>query len=570
MSKQNKEKTEIQKALLSVKHSFISIGVFSFFINILMLVPALYMLQVYDRVVTSRSEETLVMLTLIVVWLFMTMGVLEFIRSRILIRVGNRLDQYMNVNLFASMFDRTVKEPGNDSAQPINDMNNLRQYMSGNGPFAFFDAPWLPIYIAILFMFDPYFGIFGIVAAIILFLLAVANERSTKKLLEESGSESLASSNYAASCLKNAEVVSAMGMESSLRDRWLERHLSFLKKQSDASDRASVLTNMSKNLRLMFQSLILGLGAWLAINDEITPGMMIAGSIILGRALAPLDLLIGSWKGFGSARSAYKRLYELFAAYPPKPNTMALPDPEGQLSCEAVMVVPPGAQTPSVKGVTFALNKGDVMAVIGPSAAGKSSLVRAMLGVWPLMAGKVRLDGADVHAWDKDHLGRFVGYLPQDIELFSGTISENICRFGALDPERVVRAAKMAGVHDMILRLPQGYDTVLASGSSGLSGGQRQRIGLARALYGEPRLVILDEPNSNLDEHGEKALSEALVQLKENNVTVVLISHRKQVLKQADKVLLMAQGEMKGFGERDEILLALQNGQISLTNQSKS
>ncbi|KUJ75891.1 peptidase [Thiomicrospira sp. XS5] len=570
MSKQNKEKTEIQKALLSVKHSFISIGVFSFFINILMLVPALYMLQVYDRVVTSRSEETLVMLTLIVVWLFMTMGVLEFIRSRILIRVGNRLDQYMNVNLFASMFDRTVKEPGNDSAQPINDMNNLRQYMSGNGPFAFFDAPWLPIYIAILFMFDPYFGIFGIVAAIILFLLAVANERSTKKLLEESGSESLASSNYAASCLKNAEVVSAMGMESSLRERWLERHLSFLKKQSDASDRASVLTNMSKNLRLMFQSLILGLGAWLAINDEITPGMMIAGSIILGRALAPLDLLIGSWKGFGSARSAYKRLFDLFAAYPPQPNTMALPDPEGQLSCEAVMVVPPGAQTPSVKGVSFALNKGEVMAVVGPSAAGKSSLVRAMLGVWPLMAGKVRLDGADVHAWDKDHLGRFVGYLPQDIELFSGTISENICRFGALDPDRVVRAAKMAGVHEMILRLPQGYDTVLASGSSGLSGGQRQRIGLARALYGEPRLVILDEPNSNLDEHGEKALSEALVQLKENNVTVVLISHRKQILKQADKVLLMAQGEMKGFGERDEILLALQNGQISLTNQSKS
>lgn len=570
MSKQNKEKTEIQKALLSVKHSFISIGVFSFFINILMLVPALYMLQVYDRVVTSRSEETLVMLTLIVVWLFMTMGVLEFIRSRILIRVGNRLDQYMNVNLFASMFDRTVKEPGNDSAQPINDMNNLRQYMSGNGPFAFFDAPWLPIYIAILFMFDPYFGIFGIVAAIILFLLAVANERSTKKLLEESGSESLASSNYAASCLKNAEVVSAMGMGSSLRDRWLERHLSFLKKQSDASDRASVLTNMSKNLRLMFQSLILGLGAWLAINDEITPGMMIAGSIILGRALAPLDLLIGSWKGFGSARSAYKRLFDLFAAYPPQPNTMALPDPEGQLSCEAVMVVPPGAQTPSVKGVSFALNKGEVMAVVGPSAAGKSSLVRAMLGVWPLMAGKVRLDGADVHAWDKDHLGRFVGYLPQDIELFSGTISENICRFGALDPDRVVRAAKMAGVHEMILRLPQGYDTVLASGSSGLSGGQRQRIGLARALYGEPRLVILDEPNSNLDEHGEKALSEALVQLKEDNVTVVLISHRKQILKQADKVLLMAQGEMKGFGERDEILLALQNGQISLTNQSKS
>ncbi|MGC9387020.1 MAG: type I secretion system permease/ATPase [Hydrogenovibrio sp.] len=570
MRNQETEKTEVQKALLSVKHSFVSIGVFSFFINILMLVPALYMLQVYDRVVTSRSEETLIMLTLIVVWLFMTMGFLEFIRARILIRVGNRLDQYLNVNLFASMFSRSVKEPGKDSAQPINDMNNLRQYMAGNGPFAFFDAPWLPIYIGILFLFDPLFGIFGIVAALTLFTIAVLNERSTKKLLEESNGESLMSVNYASSCLKNAEVVSAMGMESNLKDRWLQRHLGFLKKQSDASDRASIYSNISKNLRLMFQSLILGLGAWLAINNEITPGMMIAGSIILGRALAPLDLLIGSWKGFGSARSAYKRLSELFEAYPPKPETMALPDPEGHLSCEGVMVVPPGAQAPSVKGVTFALNRGEILAVVGPSAAGKSSLVRALLGVWPLLAGKVRLDGADIHTWDKNHLGQYIGYLPQDIELFSGTISENISRFGQLDPDWVVRAAKMAGVHEMILRLPQGYDTVLASGNAGLSGGQRQRIGLARALYGNPKLVILDEPNSNLDEQGEKALSDALTQLKDKGVTVVLISHRKQVLKLADKVLLMAQGELKGFGERDEVLLALQNGQISLTNQNRS
>lgn len=567
MKSQKHELSEIQKALGAMRRTFINVGAFSFFINLLMLVPPLYMLQVYDRVVTSRSEDTLVMITLIAVWLFLAMGFLEFVRSRMLIRIGNKLDHSLNQDIFSSMFKRAVNEPGQINAQPLNDMTSVRQFLTGNGLFAFFDSPWLPIYIAILFLFHPYFGIFGIVAVAILFVLAVLNEVLTKRLLNEANQESMASVNYAAACVKNAEVVAAMGMENNLKNRWLEKHMSFLKKQEQASDKASVLTNMSKNLRLMFQSLILGLGAFLAIQNEITPGMMIAGSILLGRALAPLDLLIGTWKGFSSARTSYERLNQLFNKYPARDDSMALPDPKGSILCEGMMLVPPGGQSAVVRGVSFALEKGESLAIIGPSAAGKSSVLRGVLGVWPLIAGKVRMDGADVHQWDKNHLGRFIGYLPQDIELFEGTIAENIGRFGELDPLKVVEAAKMAGVHEMILRLPQGYDTRLANGSSGLSGGQRQRIGLARALYGSPSLVVLDEPNSNLDEKGEFALSEAIDALKSRNVTVIVVSHKKPVLKQMDKILLMAEGQVKAFGERDEVLKALQAGKIALSDQ---
>lgn len=565
--KRNPEKTELQLAIQTIRKAFISIGVFSMFINILMLVPPLYMLQLYDRVLTSRSEDTLIMLTILVVGLFITMGFLEFVRSRILIRIGNKMDQELNEKLFASMFKKSINEPGQNTPQPLNDMTSIRQFMTGNGPFAFFDSPWLPIYIAILFIFHVYFGVFAIFSAIVLIALAVANELSTKKLLAEANSENIQSTQYAGSCVKNAEVVAAMGMEPNLRQRWLQKHLSFLSKQSEASDRASILTNSSKNLRLMFQSLILGIGAWLAIHNEITPGMMIAGSIILGRALAPLDLMIGSWKSFGAARSAYGRLNEMFINYPSQERNMTLPPPEGKVSCENVVVVPPGSQHPVVKGASFSVEKGELVAIIGPSAAGKSSLIRAMIGVWPLMNGKVRLDGADIHAWNKDELGPYIGYLPQDIELFAGTISENIARFNQVDPNKVVQAAKLAGVHDLVLRLPNGYDTYI-SGEGGLSGGQRQRIGLARALYNQPKIVLLDEPNSNLDDQGEQALSQALENLKQFGTTVIVISHRKPVLKHVDKILLMAQGQVRAFGPRDEVLQALQSGQLTLADKS--
>lgn len=558
------EKTELKKALQHCKGAFLSAGFFSLFINLLMLVPAIYMLQLYDRVLTSRSEDTLIMLTLIVVILFITMGFLEFIRSRILIRIGSRMDNYLSANLFSSMFKRTINEPGNSSPQPINDLASIRTFLTGNGLFAFFDAPWLPIYIAILFVFHPYFGIFAIFAVIVLVSLTLANEYVTKDLLAEANSEGIASSNYAASCLKNAEVVAAMGMEQNLKKKWFERQFGYLSKQAQASDRASILSNTSKTLRVMFQSLILGLGGYLAIMGEVTPGMMIAGSIILGRALAPLDLMLGSWKGFGQARSAYKRLDDMFVMYPPKEDRMALPDPKGKIQTENLVVLPPGAKIPSIRGVSFVIEQGDMVAIIGPSGAGKSSLVRALLGVWPLASGVVRLDGADLHAWDSNRLGVHVGYLPQDIELFSGSVSENIARFGEIDAALVVKAAKIAGIHEMILRLPEGYDTVI-TGEGSLSGGQRQRVGLARALYGDPKLVVLDEPNSNLDEQGELALSDALEYLKEHGVTSVLISHRKQVLKHVDKVMLLTEGQLRGYGPRDDVISELQSGKLSLT-----
>lgn len=561
------EKTELQKALLNVKKAIMAAGFFSLFINLLMLVPPLYMLQLYDRVLTSRSEDTLYILTLIVIVMFITMSVLEFVRSRILIRVGNRLDQELNKSLFSSMFRRSIYQPDFNSPQPVNDMNSLRQFLTGNGLFAFFDAPWLPIYIAILFLFHPSFGMFAIFSVLVLLSLAYVNEQSTKALLSEANNEGLVSTSYAGACLQNSEVIASMGMETNLRNKWFQKQFGALKKQSTASDRASIYSNMAKSLRILFQSLILGLGAYLALQNEITPGMMIAGSIILGRALSPLDSLIGSWKNFAQSRSAYERLNDLFKKYPTKPKKMKLPAPIGNLDVEGIIVVPPGSRAPVVKGVSFKLEKGDILAIVGPSGAGKSSLARALLGVWPLVSGKVRLDNVDVHSWDHEDLGSHIGYLPQEIELFTGTVSENIARFGPESAEKVIAAAKMAGVHEMILHLPLGYDTPLNSHSGNLSGGQKQRIGLARALYGDPKFIVLDEPNSNLDEQGESALTAALVNLKEAGVTTVLISHRKQILNHVNKILLLADGQLKGFGPRNEILQALQKGLFSLTKK---
>ncbi|WP_077530406.1 type I secretion system permease/ATPase [Vreelandella utahensis] len=558
------EPTPLEDALRQCKRAFIAVGVFSMFINLLMLVPAIYMLQVYDRALGSRSVETLVMLTVIVVILFITLALLQMVRSAILVRVGNNIDNLVGRKIFSSMFRQAIDSPGRSDSQPLTDLTTLRQFLTGQGPIAFFDGPWLPIFIAVLFMFHLFYGIFAVIATVVLIALAWANEKMTGGMLSEAGQANIQSSQYANACLRNAEVVHAMGMERNLRGRWLSRHLDFLLNQSNASDRAAILTNASKTLRMMFQSLILGLGGYLAIKQEITPGMVIAGSILLGRALAPLDLMIGSWKQFASARQAYERLQKLFRNYYSEQDRMPLPPPEGNIEVEGIFVVPPGSGTPALRGINFSLQKGDMLAVVGPSAAGKSTLARAMLGVWPLANGKVRLDGADIHQWDKDQLGPHLGYLPQDIELFEGTISENICRFGEVDAERVVEAAKLAGVHELILRLPYGYDTPISVAGGALSGGQRQRIGLARAVYGEPRVVVLDEPNSNLDDRGEQALLEALQALKAKGITAVLITHRRPILRLVDKMLVLSDGQAVGFGERDEVMKALESGQIAL------
>ena len=562
--------SELKKSLLSAKKSFIMVGLFSMFINILMLVPPLYMLQLYDRVLGSRSQDTLIMLTLIVVVLFITMGLLEVVRSRVLVRVGNKLDSMLSQRIFDSLFELERKAPGRSSSMPLNDLTQVRQFMTGNGLFAFFDAPWMPIYIIVLFIFHPAFGFFAIFAAIVLVGITIANEYSTKDKLAEANNLSRASTIYVDSNIRNAEVVNAMGMRNNISKIWADKYYGFLNAQNIASDSAGVWSNLSKSLRVMFQSLILGLGAYLAINMEVTPGMMIAASIIMGRALAPLDLIIGSWKGFSSARSSYERIEGLLNDFPKDKEYMQLPAPKGEITLENVVVIPPSGTVPSLKGISMRIEKGDVVGIIGPSAAGKSSLARVMLGLWPLTNGVARIDKADISQWDREDLGKYVGYLPQDIELFEGTASQNIARFGEVEPEKVVEAASKAGVHEMILKLNEGYDTKIGPGGASLSGGQRQRIGLARALYNNPVFVVLDEPNSNLDDVGEAALVEAIKTLRAGGTTVVIITHRTNVLQATNKLALINNGVLELYGNTNDVLNAIAQKQQAAAGQAQA
>ena len=550
----NRPQDELRAALQASRNSFLFAGLFSLFINLLMLVPSLYMLQVYDRVLAGSSASTLLMLTILVVGLFAVMGVLELLRARILVRVSARLDMLLNSRLFTAMFDAKLRDGRGTGSQPIDDLTNLRQFLTGNGLFAFFDVPWMPIYIAVLFLMHPWFGWFAIGGALLLFALATANELTTRQPLGKANAVAIGARNYLGGNLRNAEAMEAMGMLGRVHQRWFARHQEVLKLQALASDRAGLLANASKVLRVTLQSLILGLGAYLVILHVSTPGIMIAASILLGRALAPVDMLIGGWKGFLSARSAYKRLHDLLLAIPKRPRFMSLPAPDGSLTVDGVLAAPPGSNVPVLRGVRFDVAAGEIVGVIGPSAAGKSSLARVVLGVWPIAAGKVRLSGADIGHWNREELGPYIGYLPQDIELFDGTVSENIARFGEIDPEQVVAAAQRAQVHEMILHLPKGYDTPIGDGGAVLSGGQRQRIGLARAMYGKPVLVVLDEPNSNLDDQGEAALVKAIAQLKADGATVLIITHRPSVLNSVDKILVLREGQVEVFGPREQVL----------------
>ncbi|MBV4552084.1 type I secretion system permease/ATPase [Pseudomonas sp. SWRI102] len=552
-------RTELEGALAACKGSFLSVAFFSFFVNLLMLVPSFYMLQVYDRAVASTSLSTLLMLTLIMLLMMTTMGGLEWVRSRIMVRISTRLDTLLGRRLFDASFKQALNSCGmNATAQPLSDLNALRQFLTGNGLFAFFDTPWIPIYLTVMFIFHPWYGWMGLLSALLLGALAFVNEKLTHAPLQAANREQMAATAFTNKSLRNAEVVESMGMLGSLRQRWDGQTYNILSLQSLASDRATSVAAVSRTFRQIVQSLVLGLGAYLTINQEISPGLMIAGSILLGRALAPIDQLIGVWKGFLSARGQYARLHELLLKIAAEPERMSLPAPEGAIRVEGLCVGSPNSRQAIIRGLSFEVPAGEVVGIIGPSGAGKSTLARALLGIWPGQSGTVRLDGADISQWRRDELGPYIGYLPQDIELFEGTISQNISRFGPVDAPAVVAAARMAGVHELVLQLPDGYDTVIGANGGGLSGGQRQRIGLARALYGEPRLVVLDEPNSNLDDAGEKMLTEALKKLKQSGATVFVITHRSGVLAQVDKLLVLNQGELSLFGPRDKVLARLQ------------
>jgi len=559
---QQVKENSLKAALKACKGSFISVGVFSFFVNALMLVPSFYMLQVYGRVVTSGSISTLVMLTIIMAVLMITMGSLEWARSRVMVRVSTKLDVMLSRQVYRASFKRALDSGGMDaSAQPLNDLTGLRQFLTSNGLFAFFDAPWLPIYIGVMFLFHPWFGWLAIASAIILLLLAFANEKLTGKALAEANRQNIAASLYTTKNLRNAEVIESMGMLETLMARWAQRQKKVLLLQSQASDSGGTISSISKTFRTFVQSLVLGLGAYLAVKHELNPGLMIAGSILLGRALAPIDMIIGSWKGFISARSQYTRLNEILDKQLAEPERMSLPSPKGEVRVENLIISAPGSKAPIIRNVSFAAAAGSIVGVIGPSASGKSTLARALLGVWAPQHGVVRLDGADVNAWDKRELGPHLGYLPQDIELFEGTVGDNIARFGDIDAAKVVEAARIAGVHEMILQLPDGYDTVIGGDGVNLSGGQRQRIGLARALYGDPRLIVLDEPNSNLDEVGERALAAALRALKARGATVFVITHRTSILDQLDRLLVLRDGAIALYGPRELVVAELNKQQ---------
>ncbi len=549
---------ELAEAFTDVKRYFIYAGLFSAAVNLLMLVPVIYMLQVYDRVVSSGSYSTLAMLTLLMVALTAALGGFEWVRSMILIAASNRIEKNLRRRVSDATFKRALLTGGSVSnSQPLSDLSSLRQFLTGNGLFAFFDAPWFPIYVFVMFMFHPMFGYAAIFAGIVMIALAYTTEKVTSKKLQDANSKSNWINNQVNGTLKNSEVIAAMGMADDLRHRQETRFDEVLTLQTEASRSAGLLQSLSKTFRMVMQSLLLGLGALLALRQEISPGMMIAGSLLLGRALAPIDMLVGTWKGFTLARGQYDRLGQLLVQIPKDADTMSLPAPTGKLSAEQVMVVPPGSKNIVVRGVNMELNAGEALGIVGPSASGKSCLARALLGIWPTYSGKVRLDGADIFAWNRTELGPYVGYLPQDIELFDGSISENICRFGDVDPDKVVEAAKTAGVHDLILHLPQGYDTIIGGSGGILSGGQRQRIGLARAIYGSPRYLVLDEPNSNLDDQGERELVEAIRRIKAEGATVIIITHRTMVLQCVDKILVMRDGAASHFGPRDQVLAAL-------------
>ena len=548
----------LQAALKACKGSFFSVGFFSLFVNALMLAPTFYMIQVSGRVVPSASTSTLIMLTLILSILMLTLGSLEWVRSRIMVRVSNRLDVLLSGDVYRASYKKALSSGGMDaSAQSLNDLTSLRQFLTGNALFAFFDAPWLPIYTAVMFLFHPWFGWMTVASAVVLVTLAFLNQRYTGKAIAEANKQSLAATLQTTKSLRNAEVIESMGMLDTLMGRWAVRQRRVLVLQSQASDKGGIITSISKTFRTWAQSIMLALGAYLVVTHEINPALMMAGSLLLGRALSPVDQMIGSWKGFVSARMQYERLNATLEKLHGEPERMSLPDPEGHIQVENLVIAPPGAKAAVIRNMSFVAAAGSIVGIVGPSAAGKSTLARALLGIWPPQHGTVRLDGADISAWDKTKLGPHLGYLPQDIELFEGSISDNIARFTKVDPEKVVLAARTAGVHEMILQLPDGYDTVIGSEGVNLSGGQRQRIGLARAIYGSPRLIVLDEPNSNLDEVGERALSVALQKIKETGATVFIISHRPSILSRLDRIMVLNAGVITMYGAREQVIAEL-------------
>ncbi len=549
------KRTDELRLLLQTGRSYF-VTAFSFAINLLYLAGPLYMLQVYDRVISSASEVTLVMLTIALLVAFMALAGLDAVRARVLTRASIRLDQRIAGRVMTAIIDRSAIFGGARS-QLLRDFDTFRQFITGMGIHAIFDLPWAPIYIAVIFALHPALGAFALGCSILLVLMAFLNEWIVKPPLTESNEAASRNYSFTEMSLRNTEVVRAMGMTEGLLKRWGRDRNRMLERQVTASDRAATMQSVIRFLRLSMQSLILGLGAYLVIERLATVGAMFAASILLGRALQPVEQIVGSWRNLVSARGAFLRVRELLIGNPQRETGLSLPRPDGRLLVEALTFVPPLSNKPILRGVAFGIEPGEVLGIIGPSGAGKSTLARHIVGVLTPSAGAVRLDGSDVSVWARTSLGQHLGYLPQDIELFADSIAANICRFQEGEDKEAILAAQMAGVHDMIVRLPNGYDTQVGEGGAILSGGYRQRIGLARAVYGNPSLVVLDEPSSNLDADGDAALTDCIMQLKQRGTTVVIISHRPSTIGVVDKILVLKDGIAEIFGPRAEVMSRL-------------
>lgn len=537
---------------------FITAIVFSFFINLLMFVSPLYMLQIYDRVITSRSEPTLIALTVLAAILICVYAILEMLRSRLLVRAGLLFDQRIAEPVFRAVHRSNLCQPGGNHVQCLRDVDTVREFLTGSGLIAFCDIPWFPVFVFAAFLLHPWFGYLALLGSAVTLSLTFLNAKMTKRHLHAAGAASMIANQSAQSVFMNTEVLHAMGMISAIEKIWAAHHDRTLSLQAVASDRAGFFVASTKSFRTFLQTSILGLGAYLVIQRELSPGGMIAGSIIVWRALAPIELAVGSWKGFVAARAAFDRIRALFTVAGVESERMSLPRPLGAIKVSELITSVPGSNNPPIlKGVTFNVEAGEVVGIVGPTAAGKSSLARALVGIWPVLRGWVRLDGSDLAHWNPEELGRYIGYLPQDVQLFSGTVAQNIARFQDVDRDEVIFAAALAGCHELIQYLPQGYNTQIGEGGQALSGGQRQRVGLARALYGKPSFVVLDEPNANLDSAGEEALVAAVRKLRAMKTTVVLITHKINILAVVDKIVVMADGAVQAFGARDAVLQRL-------------
>jgi ATP-binding cassette subfamily C protein len=554
--RQQPASSELAGALRACRQAFLAIALFSGMSNILMLTGSLFMLEVYDRVLPSRSVPTLVALLVLTAGLYAAQGFIEAIRSRILVRIGDSLDGAMSMRVYDAVVRLPLKLGAKgDGSQPVRDLDAVRGFLSGAGPSAFFDLPWLPVYLGICFLFHPYIGLTALAGAVILVMLTIVTETRTRSPTRSATQFAIARNALLEASRRNAEAITAMGMVGRIARRWGDLNRSYVAATGEASDVVGGLGATSKVLRLLLQSSILAVGAWLVIHQESTPGIIIAGSILGARALAPVDLAIANWRGFVGARQSWQRLSQLLGHLPPRVEPMPLQPPTKTLVVQNVAVCPPGEQKIVCQDVNFTLASGKALGVIGPTASGKSSLARMLVGVWAAARGTVRLDGATFDQWSQEALGRHIGYLPQDVELFPGNVAQNIARFeDPPHPEAVLAAAQAAGVHDLIVNLPDGYETKVGDHGSALSAGQAQRIALARALYRDPFLVVLDEPNSNLDAEGDEALTRAILGVRARGAIVVVVAHRPSAIAGVDYILVMAKGRQQQFGPKEEIL----------------